>query len=408
MGIINNNFLKLNESYLFQEINRRTREWMAKNPLREVLRLGVGNTTEPLTPVIVDAMHKKLDELSYVDTYTGYGDEQGNNDLRAALADFYKRDYNVHLDRNEFFISDGAKSDAGNIQELFSPSCKVAVQDPSYPVYVDSNVVGGRSGLYNSNQLSYDGFVFLNATSENGFIPSPPKEHVDIIYLCFPNNPTGAVATYEQLKAFVDYAKREKAIIIYDAAYADYIRTPGIPHTIYEIEGATSVAIEINSFSKNAGFTGVRLGWTIVPFDIEADGVEKGLLHKLWNRRQCTFFNGASNIAQSGGVAALSQEGRKECREMVDYYLGNASIILNGIKKVGFECYGGINSPYIWTRCPKGMSSWEFFDYLLNKTGVVVTPGVGFGKQGEGYVRISSYGHRENIEKAIKKISEEL
>lgn len=408
MGLINNNFLKLNNSYLFQEINRRTREWQAKNPNKEVLRLGVGNTTEPLTPTILSSMHKKLDELSDVNTYTGYGDEQGDHSLRSALSSFYKSEYNVHLDENEFFVSDGAKSDAGNIQELFSSSCKVAVQDPSYPVYVDSNVVGGRSGFYNNDHLSYDGFVFLKANAENNFIPSVPHEHVDIIYLCFPNNPTGAVATKEQLKAFVDYAKEEKAIIIYDAAYADYIRMPNLPHTIYEIEGASSVAIEINSFSKNAGFTGVLLGWTIVPFNLVAGGVEKGLINRLWNRRQCTFFNGASNIAQSGGVAALSEKGREECKGMVDYYLNNAAIILNGLKKVGLECYGGINSPYIWTRCPNNMSSWEFFDFLLNKTGVVVTPGVGFGKEGEGYVRVSSYGHKENIEKAVNKISEGL
>ena len=405
MAEVNRNFLKLASGYLFPEIARRTRAWQEKNPGLEVLRLGIGNTTEALTPHIANAMHHKIDLLSNRDTYTGYGDEQGDTKLREALRDFYKKEYGVSLKATDFFVSDGAKSDAANIQELFSPSSVVAIEDPAYPVYVDSNVVGGRTGDYNG--INYDGFVYLEGKKENGFIPSPPSSHVDLIYLCSPNNPTGSVATAEELKAFVDYALKERAVIIFDAAYSDYIREPGLPHTIYEIEGAEKCAVEINSFSKNAGFTGVRLGWTIVPETVVASG-EEGLLHRLWNRRQTTFFNGASNIAQAGGLAALSEEGRAECRTLVDYYLGNAKIIKDGLADVGIVSYGGVNSPYVWAECPDNMKSWDFFDFLLEKAHVVVTPGSGFGPAGEGFVRLSSYGHREDITRAVDAIKEAL
>ena len=406
MAHVNGNFLKLASGYLFPEIARRTRAWQERNPGFCVLRLGIGNTTEALTRHIADAMHHKIDLLSNRDTYTGYGDEQGDAVLREALAGFYQREYGVKLKVTDFFISDGAKSDAANIQEIFSPSSVVAITDPSYPVYVDSNVVGGRSRSYNG--VNYDGFVYLEGRRESGFIPSPPDVHVDLIYLCSPNNPTGAVATKDDLKAFVDYALRENAVIIFDAAYSDYIREPGLPHTIYEIEGAEYCAIEINSFSKNAGFTGVRLGWSIVPETLRSEDDEPGLIHRLWNRRQTTFFNGASNIAQAGGLAALSAEGRAECRFLVDYYLGNAKVIKEGLEEIGITCYGGVNSPYIWAECPFGMKSWDFFDLLLEKAHVVVTPGSGFGPAGEGYVRLSSYGHREDITKAVDAIKEAL
>lgn len=408
MARVNEDFLSLASGYLFPEIARRTRLWQESNPGVEVLRLGIGNTTEALTPYIVSKMKEKLDLLSDRNTYTGYGDEQGDTPLREALRDLYEREYGVKLEATEFFVSDGAKADAANIQQIFSRDSIVAVQDPAYPVYVDSNVAGGRSEGYSEALMGYKGLVYMPSNAENGFVASPPECHVDLMYLCFPNNPTGAVATYDQLKTFVDYALREKAIIIYDAAYVDYIREEGYPRTIFEIEGAEKCAIEINSFSKNAGFTGVRLGWTIVPKGLEADNAETGTIHRLWNRRQCTYFNGASNVAQAGGIAALSPEGRAECKGLVDYYLGNAKIIKEGLEKAGLECFGGVNSPYVWAKCPNGMSSWEFFDFLLDKAHVVVTPGSGFGASGEGYVRVSSYGHRENVEKAIKSIVENL
>lgn len=406
MAFVNENFLSLASGYLFPEIARRTKAWQEKNPGRKVLRLGIGNTTEAITPHIAKAMHDKIDLLSNRETYTGYGDEQGDTALRTALRDFYRNEYGVDLETDDFFISDGAKSDAANIQELFSPEMVVAVQDPAYPVYVDSNVVGGRSTGYNGT--NYDGFVYLESNSSNGFIPDVPKKKVDLIYLCFPNNPTGAVITREELKRFVDYALENKSVIIYDAAYTDYIREPGYVRTIYEIEGAGRCAIEINSFSKNAGFTGVRLGWAVVPRTVESENGGPGTIHRLWNRRQCTFFNGASNIAQAGGLAALSPEGRAECRKLVDYYLGNAGIIKKGLESVGLVCYGGVNSPYIWARCPNGMSSWEFFDFLLEHAHVVVTPGSGFGPAGEGYVRVSSYGHREDVIAAVEAIKEHM
>ena len=408
MAKVNEDFLKLSGGYLFPEIARRTRAWQEKNPGEKILRLGIGNTTEAITPYIASQMRKKIDLLCDRNTYTGYGDEQGDTALRVALSDFYKREYGVSLSPQEFFVSDGAKADAANIQEIFSRDSIVAIQDPAYPVYVDSNVAGGRSQGFDALSQSYKGLVYMPANEENGFVAQPPKTHVDLIYLCFPNNPTGAVATKEQLKAFVDYAKKEKAIIIYDAAYSDYIREEGYVHTIYEIEGAEDVAIEINSFSKNAGFTGVRLGWSVVPSALESDNAPKGTIHNLWNRRQCTYFNGASNISQAGGIAALSEEGRKECRTLVDYYLGNAAIIKSGLEKAGLVCYGGVNSPYVWAKAPRGMKSWEFFDYLLDKAHVVVTPGSGFGSCGEGFVRVSSYGHREDIEKAVAAIVENI
>ena len=406
MAHVNANFLKLASGYLFPEVARRTRAWQQKNPSFKLLRLGIGNTTEAITPHICEAMHHKVDLLSDRRTYTGYGDEQGDQDLREALCDFYQREYGVRLSVSDFFISDGAKSDAANIQELFSPSSVVAITDPAYPVYVDSNVAGGKSGAYNG--VGYDGLLYLPARKERGFVPEPPKEHADLIYLCSPNNPTGSVATKEDLKAFVDYAIRHRAIIIFDAAYADYIREPELPHSIYEIEGAERCAIEINSFSKNAGFTGIRLGWSIVPGSLETEDGEAGLLNRLWNRRQSTFFNGASNIAQAGGLAALSLKGRAECRMLVDYYLENARIIKEGLEKIGLVCYGGVNSPYVWAECPNQMRSWDFFDLLLERAHVVVTPGSGFGKEGEGYVRLSSYGHREDITEAVEAIKEAL
>jgi len=407
MATINTNFQKLASGYLFPEIARRTKVWQESNPGVEVLRLGIGNTTEALPPAVCDAMREKIKKLSDRETYSGYGDEQGDTALREALVRYYGR-YGVELKSTEFFVSDGAKSDAANIQDLFSSENVVAIQDPAYPVYVDSNVVGGRTGLFNKEKGLYDGFVYLSSTEENGFIPSPPEQKVDLIYLCSPNNPTGAVATHAQLKAFVDYAIEHKSIIIFDSAYSEYVTEEGYPRSIYEVEGAKRCAIEINSFSKFSGFTGVRLGWTIVPEELECEDAPSGLLNSMWNRRQCTFFNGASNIAQAGGLAALEGEGYDQSRALVEYYLENARIIREGLEKVGLKVYGGVNSPYIWAKTPNGMDSWEFFDILLDKCHVVVTPGGGFGPSGAAFVRVSSYGHRENVIKAMAQIEENL
>nr|WP_321263379.1 LL-diaminopimelate aminotransferase [uncultured Sphaerochaeta sp.] len=407
MATINTNFQKLASGYLFPEIARRTKVWQESNPGVEVLRLGIGNTTEALPPAVCDAMKEKIEKLSDRETYSGYGDEQGDTALREALVRYYGR-YGVELKSTEFFVSDGAKSDAANIQDLFSSENVVAIQDPAYPVYVDSNVVGGRTGLFNKEMGLYDGFVYLSSTEENGFIPSPPQQKVDLIYLCSPNNPTGAVATHAQLKVFVDYAIEHKSIIIFDSAYSEYVTEEGYPRSIYEVEGAKRCAIEINSFSKFSGFTGVRLGWTIVPEELECEDAPSGLLNSMWNRRQCTFFNGASNIAQSGGLAALEGDGYDQSRALVEYYLENARIIREGLEKVGLRVYGGVNSPYIWAKTPNGMDSWEFFDILLDKCHVVVTPGGGFGPSGAAFVRVSSYGHRENVIKAMAQIEENL
>lgn len=405
MAKINNSFSKLSAGYLFPEIARRTNAFLEENPNVELMKLGIGNTTEALPKTLVKAMKDKLDLLSDRKTYSGYGDEQGDTALRVALTKYYNR-YGVDLDPTEFFISDGAKADAANIQQLFSVDSVVAFQDPAYPVYVDSNVVGGRTSGYDETIQGYKNFVYLPCTSENNFIPEVPKTKVDLIYLCSPNNPTGAVMTHEDLKAFVDYANENKAVIIFDSAYSEYIKDESLPRSIYEVEGAKKCAIEINSFSKNAGFTGVRLGWTIVPKQLVCQDSEEGTLNSMWNRRQCTFFNGASNIAQAGGLSALSGEGLKECRALVDYYMGNAKVIKEGLESVNITCYGGENSPYIWAKTPSNMSSWEFFDYLLKQCHVVITPGSGFGPAGENYIRVSSYGHRENVVKAIESIKE--
>jgi len=408
MATINTNYNLLSAGYLFPEIARRCNVWQEHNKNQTLLRLGIGNTTEALPPYLVEAMKKKLDLLANRETYSGYGDEQGDTALRKALKDMYQREYGVSLEMTDFFVSDGAKSDAANLQSLFGQDNIVAVADPAYPVYVDSNVVGGRSHGFIESKGGYSDFVYLPCTAQTGFLPSPPSTHVDLIYLCSPNNPTGAVMNKQQLKAFVDYAIKEKAVIIFDSAYCQYISEEGIPHSIFEIEGAKKCSIEINSFSKNAGFTGVRLGWSIVPKELVVSNSKEGQINAMWNRRQCTFFNGASNIAQAGGIAALSPEGQKECDVLVQYYMDNARMIREGLESVGLKCFGGINSPYIWARTPNNMTSWEFFDYLLDVCHVVVTPGSGFGPSGEHYIRVSSYGHKENVMQAIASIKEHM
>lgn len=407
MAKINIHYRKLSAGYLFPEIGRRLKEFQQENPQARVHRLGIGNTTEPLTRTIVAGLQDAVDRLADAETYTGYGDEQGEEELREALARFYRK-RGVTLEKDEFFISDGAKPDAGNIQSIFSTDNLVAFQDPAYPVYVDSNVIAGRSGSFKSGAGNYSGFVYMVCNSENGFIPEPPKQKVDLLYLCSPNNPTGAVATHKELQKFVDYARDKKAVLIFDAAYAEFIGDFALPRSIYEVDGAKECAIEINSFSKSAGFTGVRLGWAIVPRDLVCEDSEPGELHRLWLRRQTTFFNGASNIAQRGGLAVLSESGQKECVSLIRYYMKNAAIIREGLIKAGLTVYGGVNAPYLWLEAPQGLSSWDFFDKLLHEAQVVGTPGSGFGPSGEGYFRLSAFGHRENVEEAVKSIQDKL
>ncbi len=405
MATINPNYGKLEAGYLFPEIGRRTREFLAAHPGVTVMRLGIGNTTEPLPPSIIEGLRRGVDKLAKVETYTGYGDEQGNASLREALGARYAG-YGVTLDPDEFFVSDGAKPDSANIQSIFGADNIVAVQDPAYPVYVDSNVIAGRTGRSVNGQ--YEGFIYMPCTRENGFFPDVPSRKADLLYICSPNNPTGTVATKEQLAGFVAYALKHKAVIIFDAAYAAYIADPALPRTIYEIDGARECAIEINSFSKEAGFTGVRLGWTVVPRTLACENGEPGALHRLWFRRQTTMFNGASNIVQEGGLAALSETGQRECQAIIDYYMTNAKVIREGLESIGIEVFGGMNAPYIWMATPGGMRSWEFFDKLLNEAHVVGTPGSGFGPSGEGYFRLSAFGHAGDVKRAVRSIQENL
>ncbi len=394
MATINTNYNKLKSNYLFSEIAKRTKAFIEKNPGVQIMKLGIGNTTEPLMPSIVRGLMDGVKKLSDVKTYTGYGDEQGDSSLRVELARYYQK-RGIKLETQEIFVSDGAKPDCANISSIFGEDSIIAVADPVYPVYVDSNIISGKK------------LLFMECNEKNGFIPSPPKQKVDLIFICSPNNPTGAVATRVQLKVFVDYAKKNKAVIIFDGAYAGYIQDSKFPKSIYEIPGARQCAIEINSFSKWAGFTGVRLGWTVVPVDLVVEGTEKGKVNSLWNRRQTTMFNGASNIAQEGGLAVLSSKGQKECKKLINYYMNNAKVIKNGLAKLGLKVFGGDNGPYIWVKT-NGMSSWDFFDKLLREAHVVGTPGSGFGSQGEGYLRLSAFGNKEDVEKAVKSIQENL
>jgi LL-diaminopimelate aminotransferase len=406
MATVNQNYLKLQAGYLFPEIGRRTRAFLDANPGIEVMRLGIGNTTEPLTPTVVEGLRRGVDALADPATYTGYADDsQGDPELRRALVARYA-DYGVDLDVDEVFVSDGAKPDSANIQSIFGIENVVAVQDPAYPVYVDSNVIGGRTGSGSDGQ--YEDLVYMPCTEGNGFFPAPPEYKVDLIYLCSPNNPTGAVATKAQLETFVAYARDRQAVIIFDSAYAAFISDPALPRSIYEVEDAKKCAIEISSFSKEAGFTGVRLGWSVVPEALACEDSEPGQLNRLWARRQNTMFNGASNVVQAGGLAILSEQGQRECQELVRYYMHNAEVIRTGLESIGITVFGGVNAPYVWMRTPNGMGSWEFFDKLLEETHVVGTPGSGFGPNGEGYFRLSAFGHAVDVEKAVDSIRSNL
>ncbi|MCX6774396.1 MAG: LL-diaminopimelate aminotransferase [Candidatus Micrarchaeota archaeon] len=411
---LNPNYRKLAAGYLFPEINRRVKEFIASpkaSNVKKIIRLGIGDTKLPLTSTVIEHLHNGVDKLSRPETYTGYGVEQGSKDLRKALTDFYWENYSVCLEPEEIFISDGAKCDSGNIQSIFDIKSIVAVQDPAYPVYVDTNVASGRSGAFDPSFSCYSGIVYMPCNRSNGFFPNVPEQHVDLIYICSPNNPTGAVATNHQLEPFVRYAMDEKAIIIFDSAYSMYIKDPSLPKSIYKIDGAKECAIEISSFSKWAGFTGVRLGWTIVPKALVTADSKPGdefTPWSLWDRRQCTFFNGASNIAQDGGLGVLTEKGIKESQELIDFYMENARILSECFRKLGFEVYGGTNSPFLWIKTPNNMKSWEFFDKMLEEANVVITPGSGFGPSGEGYFRVSSFGIRENILEGVEKIESNL
>jgi LL-diaminopimelate aminotransferase len=403
---INENYNKLKASYLFSDIAKRVTAYQEANPQKAIIRLGIGDVTEPLPPVCIEALHSGADELSKRATFKGYGPEQGYAFLREAIAqnDYHAR--GAKIDADEIFVSDGSKCDCGNIQEIFSTDAHLAIPDPVYPVYVDTNVMAGRTGANVNGR--YEGITYLDCTQANGYVPAIPEIATDLIYLCFPNNPTGAVATRAQLTAWVDYAKKNKAIILFDSAYEAYIRDPQIPHSIYEIEGARDVAIEFRSFSKTAGFTGTRCAYTVIPKSLMAYDAAGNAqpLHALWNRRHTTKFNGVSYPVQKAAAAIFTDEGKKQVHAMTDFYLGNAALIREAVAKLGFTCVGGVNAPYIWINV--GRDSWEFFDLLLNKAQVVCTPGAGFGRCGEGHVRISAFNSRENVVTALERIAATL
>ena len=403
---INENFLNLQDSYLFSTIAKKVAEFSKANPDKKIIKLGIGDVTRPIVPAVIEAMHKAVDEMAEQNSFKGYGPEQGYEFLREKISenDYKKRGIDIAID--EIFVSDGAKCDCGNIVDIFGINNKIAITDPVYPVYLDTNVMSGRSGKYNEETGKYENIVYMPATAENNFIPELPKEKVDIIYLCFPNNPTGTTLPKEELKKWVEYAKENSAIILYDSAYEAFISDENVPHSIYEIEGAKDVAIEFRSFSKTAGFTGVRCAYAVVPknlYGFTKDG-EKVSINKLWNRRQCTKFNGVSYVVQKGAEAVYSKEGQEQIKENISYYMENARIIREGLEKAGFTVFGGKNAPYIWLKVPEGLSSWEFFDKLLTEANVVGTPGVGFGPSGEGYFRLTAFGTKENTIEAMDRI----
>ena len=401
MYTINENFLKLQGSYLFSTIAQKVNSYKENNPNANVIRLGIGDVTQPIAPAIIEALHKAVDEMGTLEGFHGYGPEQGYEFLREQIA---KQDYQARgceIQADEIFVSDGAKCDVGNIQEIFGLNNKVAICDPVYPVYVDTNVMAGRSGNYNASIGGFEDLIYMPCIESNGFVPELPKQVPDLIYLCFPNNPTGMAITKEALQEWVDYANKNGSIILYDAAYEAYISEPGVPHSIYECEGARTCAIEMHSFSKNAGFTGMRLGYTVIPKDLVCNGVT---LHSLWNRRHGTKYNGAPYIIQRAGEAVYSPEGKEQLAKQVAYYMNNAKVISEGLKEAGYTVYGGVNAPYIWLKVPEGKTSWEFFDTLLNEVQIVGTPGSGFGANGEGFFRLTAFGTYENTLEALTRI----
>lgn len=404
MALVNEHFLKLQSNYLFSDIAKKVNSFKITHPKQKIIRMGIGDVTQPLAPAVIEAMHKAVDEMASKETFHGYGPEQGYPFLIDAII---KNDYEsigVSLEPSEVFISDGAKSDCGNIGDLLRHDNSIGVTDPVYPVYIDSNVMSGRTGTWENGIWS--DVVYIPCTTENQFVPELPSRRVDIIYLCYPNNPTGTTLTKEELKKWVNYALANDAIIMYDSAYEAYIQDPTIPHSIYEIKGAKKVAIEFRSFSKTAGFTGVRCGYTVIPKEVSATTLkgERVFLNKLWHRRQCTKFNGTSYITQRGAEAVYSPEGKKQIRQTINYYMNNAKLMKEGLEACGLQVYGGTNAPYLWVKTPDGLSSWKFFEKLLYEVFIVSTPGVGFGPSGEGYLRLTAFGDHDDTIEAIQRI----
>lgn len=401
MAKVNENYQKLPGSYLFSEIARRTAAYSEEHPEANLIKMGIGDVTRPLAPAVIEAMHNAVNDLSKPETFHGYGPEQGYDFLREVIAenDFHVRGVDIAVD--EIFVSDGAKSDCGNIGDILAIDNKIAVCDPVYPVYVDTNAMAGRAGEYDEEAQGWTNIYYMPTTAENNFCPALPDCKVDVIYLCSPNNPTGTVLNADQLKVWVDYANENGSIIMFDAAYERFITEDAIPHSIYEIEGAKTCAIEFRSFSKTAGFTGARCGYTVVPKDLVRDGQS---LNAMWNRRQTTKFNGASYVIQRGAAAVYSEEGARQIEETLDYYRANAKVIKEGLESAGFTVFGAVNSPYIWCQTPEGMGSWEFFDKLLTEANIITTPGAGFGPSGEGYVRLTAFGDAEATKEAMERI----
>jgi len=409
MALINENYLKLPGSYLFSEIARRVEAYKTANPEANIIRLGIGDVTKPLPEAVITGLHAAVDEMADEKTFKGYGPEQGYDFLLEKIVEFDFKTRGVDLAIDEIFVSDGSKSDTANIQELFSQDTKIAITDPVYPVYVDSNVMAGRSGTLGADG-KWSEMAYMPCTAENGFVPQLPTKKVDLIYLCFPNNPTGTTINKTELKKWVDYAKANQAIILYDAAYEAYIQEDDVAHSIYEIDGAKEVAIEFRSFSKNAGFTGTRCSYVVVPKEVMGytKAGEPVEINKLWNRRHCTKFNGVPYIIQKGAEAVYSEAGQQQIKALVAYYMNNAKMIREGVASTGIEVFGGINAPYIWLKTPEGMDSWAFFDKLLSEINIVGTPGVGFGPSGEGYFRLTAFGSKENTQEAIRRFTTEF
>lgn len=401
MARINENYQKLPGSYLFSEIARRTAVYQEAHPEAQLIKMGIGDVTRPLAPAVIEAMHEAVNDLASAETFHGYGPEQGYDFLRSAIAEADFRARGIEIDDDEIFVSDGAKSDCGNIGDILDVNNRVAVCDPVYPVYVDTNAMAGRAGDWDAENEAWTNIVYMPTTAKNGFCPAIPDTPVDVIYLCSPNNPTGTVLTTEQLKVWVDYANEHDAIIMFDAAYERFITEEGVPHSIYEVPGAKTCAIEFRSFSKTAGFTGARCGYTVVPKALVREGQS---LNAMWNRRQCTKFNGASYVIQKGAAAVYSEQGAREVEETLAYYRENARVIKEGLSEAGLEVYGAVNSPYVWCRTPNGMDSWGFFNELLEKANVITTPGAGFGPSGEGYIRLTAFGDAEATRTAVERI----
>ena len=398
---LNDNYLKLPGSYLFSTVGKKVKAYSEAHPDKKIIRLGIGDVTQPLAPAIIKALHGAVDEMADAKTFRGYAPDLGYEFLRNVIAENDYKARGCEIAADEIFVSDGAKSDSANIQEILSLDNRIAVCDPVYPVYVDSNVMAGRTGVYDAASQTWSDVIYMPCNAENNFVPELPKETPDVIYLCYPNNPTGTTLTRKQLQVWVDYANKVGALIIYDAAYEAYISEDDVPHTIYECEGARNCAIELRSFSKNAGFTGVRLGFTVIPKDIKCGDV---MLHSLWARRHGTKYNGAPYIVQRAGEAVYSAEGKAELKEQVAYYMKNARTIKDGLAAAGYTVFGGVNAPYIWLKTPDNMSSWDFFDYLLENVNIVGTPGSGFGPSGEGYFRLTAFGSYENTAEALERI----